>query len=297
VRRSLLPSLAALQAFESAARHGSFTRAAAEMNLTQGAISQQIRNLEATLGVRLFQRVGRRVVVTDLGRLYLLEVGQMVKSLHEATQRIMTVGAASNVLNIATLPTFGTRWLIPRLPDFYAQHPGVVINFATKPSRFSFAEEPFDAAIYYGSPAWVGAIMTKLFSEVVVVVCSPRFRKSNKIASPADLDNVVLLHQTTRPTGWSDWFAACGVTTDNGFRGPRFDQLSMVAQAAAVDLGAALLPRLFIEEEVKSGRLEILFESLPSENAYYLVIPETKAGLPLVVKFRDWMIRRAKEIR
>ena len=176
-----LPSIDALTAFESAARHQSFTRAAAELNLTQGAISRQIRLLEDRLGSSLFQRVRQRVILTDAGRAYLLEVRRILDGLESATLRLMTVGASTNVLNLAVLPAVATHWLLPRLPDFFRKYPKVSINCGVRLSPFDFKTDPFDAAIHYGAPIWAGAIVHHLMDEDLVPVCTPSFRNSRRM--------------------------------------------------------------------------------------------------------------------
>ncbi len=292
--RSQTPSFAALVAFESAARHMSFTRAAVELALTQGAVSRQIRTLEAIVGVSLFERVRRRVVLTDAGRLYLHDVREALARLGEATERVGAFGRAAAPLNLATLPTFGTRWLVPRLPRLAEHAPSLVVNLATRLSPFDFDTEPFDAAIHHGAPIWAGAIAHHLMDETTVPVASPHFRDRHRIRRPADLLGVTLLQQSTRPTAWQRWFRAAGVGQAMVPGGPRYDQFAMVAEAAAAGLGAAMVPRFLVEAELASGRLIVLFDApFVGDTAYYLVVPEAKAGLPAIRTFRDWLIAEA----
>lgn len=152
ISRRFLPSLSALQAFEAAARHGSFSRAAQELNLTQGAVSRQVRGLENALGVRLFELVRQRVILTDLGRRYLEDVRRTIDSLERSSLRAMAMAGAADIIDLAVLPTFGSRWLMPRLPLFYADHPDVTVNCASRFFPFDFRQEPFDAAIHFGPP-------------------------------------------------------------------------------------------------------------------------------------------------
>ncbi len=290
-----LPSIACLQAFESVARHGSITRAAAELNLTQSAVSRQIRQLESLLDVALFERVRQRVVITDAGKLYLNDVNLAMAGLKDATNRIMACGGNTNLLNLAVLPTFATRWLMPRLNDFIQKHPGVTINLATRLVPFDFAMEPFDAGIHYGSPNWPGAVAHHLMDEDVVPVCSPRLEAEQRIRKPADLARAVLLHQTTRAGAWTAWFEIARVKNAHALRGPRFEQFTMIAQAAICDLGVALLPKLLIEDELASGKLVVLFNrSIRSANSYYLVVPEAKISSPLTAAFAEWIVGQAK---
>ncbi len=171
--RLTVPSLSALAAFEAAARHGSFTRAAEELSLTQGAVSRQVAHLETVLGVALFQRARQRVALTPAGAAYAAEIRDGLSRLAAATVSTMAFRGAGGVLNLAILPTFGTRWLIPRLPRFTEAHPGITINFTTKLVPFDFAREPLDAAIHFGDPVWPGARLHRLMGEEIVPVAAP----------------------------------------------------------------------------------------------------------------------------
>lgn len=290
-----LPSIACLQSFESVARHGSVSRASIELNLTQSAVSRQIHQLEQLLDVALFERVRQRMVITDAGKLYLKDVVRILIDLKGSTSRIMACGGSASLLNLAVLPTFGTRWLVPRLPDFLQQHPDVTVNLSTRSEQFDFEIEPFDAAIHYGSTNWPGAVAYHLMDEDTVPVCSPKFETTQRIKKPADLARTVLLHQSTRTEAWAEWFKIMGIENSHPLRGPRFEQFGMIAQAAIYGLGVALLPKLLIEEELASGKLIALFaHPLRSANSYYVVLPEAKASAPLAAAFVQWMIQEAK---
>lgn len=290
-----LPTIACLQTFECVARHGSITRASVELSLTQSAVSRQIRQLEFLLEVSLFERVRQRVVITDAGKLYLNDIAQVISSLKDATSRVMACGGNTNLLNLAVLPTFATRWLMPRLGDFLEKHPGVTINLATRLVPFDFGREPFDAGIHYGSPNWPGAVSHHLLDEVTVPVCSPKLKATQRIRTPDDLARTVLLHQTTRTEAWTEWFQMTGVENPHTLRGPRFEQFTMIAQAAICHLGVALLPKLLIEDELASRKLVLLFDRpIRSSNAYYLVVPESKASSMLPAAFTQWIIGQAK---
>jgi LysR family glycine cleavage system transcriptional activator len=295
-RRGFLPNVGNLLAFEATARHCSISRAAEELSLTQSAISRQIRQLEASLGVSLFRRSRQRVMLTDVGRMYASHVRNTLSDLSDATHQAIALSGTSGVLNLAVLPTFGTRWLIPRIPEFFARHPDATVNFGVRLVPFDFAAEPFDAAIHFGQPHWPGAVCELLRHEEAVPVCSPAYRARENIRFPEDLTRAMLLQQATRPTAWAEWLSSIGVEVGNPLRGPRFEQFAMVAQAAAAGLGAALVPHFLIADELASGRLEILFpHSLVSGGAYYLVYPEHKAEAPLVRSFRDWIMAKTNE--
>ena len=288
--RDLLPSIGALTAFESAARHLSFSRAAAELHLTQGAVSRQIRELETRLGLALFERINQRVFLTDAGVAYRTEVGRILADLSTATERTMASAGGAEVLNLAVLPTFAARWLVPRLPAFLAGHPQATVNFTVRHEPFAFADGPFDAAIHFGEPTWPGAICDFLCIEEVYPVAAPVLRDRHDLASPATIAAAPLIHQSSRPTAWSDWFEAEGLPATGAYRGSRFDQFSMIAAAAVAGMGVALMPRFMIEEELGSGRLVLLTERpLDAGKAYWFVYPEAKARSRLVRSFGDWL--------
>lgn len=288
--RDLLPSIGALVAFESAARHLSFSRAAAELHLTQGAVSRQIRELETRLGLALFERINQRVFLTDAGDSYRLEVARILAGLATATERTMASAGGAEVLNLAVLPTFAARWLVPRLPKFLAGHPQATVNFVVRNEPFSFTDTPLDAAIHFGEPTWPGAVCDFLCIEEVYPVAAPILRDRFGLQDAAAIERAPLLHQSSRPTAWADWLTTEGLSTVGAYRGSRFDQFSMIAEAAVVGLGVALMPRFMIETELGSGRLALLTERpIDAGKAYWFVYPEAKVRSRLVRSFGDWL--------
>ncbi|WP_026790218.1 LysR family transcriptional regulator [Pleomorphomonas oryzae] len=288
--RDLLPSIGALVAFESAARHLSFSRAAAELHLTQGAISRQVRELEIRLGLPLFERINQRVFLTDAGETYRLEVARILAGLATATERTMASASGAEVLNLAVLPTFAARWLVPRLPKFLADHPQATVNFVVRNEPFSFADTPLDAAIHFGEPTWPGAMCDFLCIEEVYPIAAPSLRDRFGLQNAMAISQAPLLHQSSRPTAWADWLAAEGLPTAGAYRGSRFDQFSMIAEAAVAGLGVALMPRFMIEAELASGRLALLTERpIDAGKAYWFVYPEAKVRSRLVRSFGDWL--------
>lgn len=295
IRRGFLPPIGSLVAFECAARHESFSRAAEELHLTQSAVSRQIRALEEVVGVALFERVRQRVVLSEAGRTYLDDVRRSLGDLGDATHRVMGYAGTRGVLELAVLPTFGARWLVPRLARFLAEHPDVTVNLAARIEPFDFGLEPFDAAIHVGQPVWAGGVLEHLMDEVVVPVARPDWLAGRGLSTPADLAGLPIVHQSTRPSAWAEWFASVGVTTEAAWRGPRFDQFTMVAEAAASGLGAALVPRFLIEEELASGRLVVLFPAtLATHSAYYVVHPAAKGRSALLRAFEEWIVAEAR---
>lgn len=288
--RRLIPDVTTLQAFECAARHGSFTQAATELNLTQSAVSRQIKDLEIQLGVLLFERVRQRVILSDAGQKFLPEVRRLLNQSEELMVRAMASARSESTLSIASLPTFGSRWLVPRLPDFLKQHPGTVVNIASRSQPFDFEEQNFDLAIHYGQPVWAHATCSFLCSEVIIPVASAALIAACPMADPQELDGKPLLHLATRPKMWAQWCEANGLDVTSAYQGNRFDQFSMVIEAAAAGLGVALVPRYLIEQELQQDRLRILFDRpMRTENNYYLVVPEGKLENPVSRAFRTWI--------
>ena len=289
-----LPSIKALQAFESAARLGSFTHASVELHVAQSAISRQVRGLEERLGARLFDLIRQRIVLTQAGQIFVEELRPVLANLGASCARVSAFADGVQLIEMATLPTFCSRWLIPRLPDYYAQNQRASISFTSKFDPFSFDVEPFDLAIHFGKPDWPDATMHHLFDERMVAICSPDFRQKHKIRSNKDLAAGPLLHMSLRRTAWLDWCEQLSLPTENAFHGRLYDQFSMLTAAAAAGLGAALVPDLFVEEELRTGKLAIASQSvIDADFGYYLAIPENRPIAPVVESLRDWLLAEA----
>ena len=291
-----LPSLQALEAFEASARQRSFTRAAAELHVTQGAVSRQVQGLEAQVGLPLFHRIRQRIVLTPAGEAYLAKVRPALDRLEAATLELQAFKGAGGVLNLAILPTFGTKWLIPRIPAFSAKHPEVLVNFTTRIQAFDFEEEPdLDAAIHYGEGHWPGALVDPLMEERVIAVCAPHL--AGDLRQPADVAGHTLLQLINRPQGWEEWLAAASAPGVDGRRGPRFESHLMVIQAALAGLGLAVLPDFLVVDELAAGRLVEPFPGLAakSRRAYWLAYPERNKELPALTAFRAWLMKEIRE--
>ena len=289
MKRTRLPSTTTLAAFESAARHLNFGRAAAELHLTPGAISQQVRHLEEQLGVALFARVRQRVLLTSAGERYLREVRRLLRDLGEVTHQAMASGD-KEILNLAVVPTFAAKWLVPRLPGFFAAHARINLNLVSRNAPFNFDAEPFDAAIHYGEASWPGAVCTHLLDDNMWPVCSAHYQRAHDLYAPSDLERATLLQQFTRPSAWQEWFAQAHIEPANAFQGPRFDSFNMILAALLVPLGVGVLPDFLVAEGIARGDL-VRFSSqkLPSSRGYYLVCPEAKQDAPAVAVFRQWL--------
>lgn len=290
--RRFLPSLSLLAAFEAASRTGSVTAAARELELTQGAVSRQILALEEQLGVALFLRERQTIRLTMAGETYAREIREALQRISGASLNLRA-NPGGGTLNLAVLPTFATRWLVPALKDFIADNPGISINMVTRLSPFDFRRDSIDAAIHFGMPHWPGAELTFLMHETVLPACSPEFRDRHRLEKPMDLLNVPLLHLTSRPDAWEKWFGTSGVDFGN-LHGMLFDQFATVAQAAISGLGAALLPAFLITDELASGELvPAVSGEIRSSEAYYLASSPDRLTWPPLVAFRAWLVRRA----
>lgn len=295
IPRRFLPPTAMLAAFEASARTGSFTQAGVELNLTQSAISRQIRALEERLGADLFVRERQAVKLTEAGLSYAREIREALKHIGDASMAIRASPRATS-LNLAILPTFGARWLIPRLHSFFSENPDVIINFSTRTTPFEFEAEPFDSAIHYGHPAWMEAESVHLMDETVVPLASPAFADAHHFASPEDLLTAPLLILRSRPDAWERWFLANGVYYD-AVNGPLFDQFDAMAAAAKAGLGLALLPAFLFQEDISRAELVPLSEkATPTDGSYHLVWPQNRRDNPTMIRFRDWLAREAAAV-
>lgn len=294
--RRKIPSTAALVAFESAARHQSFTKAADELALTQSAICRQIAGLEEFLGIELFRRSRRGVKLTEAGLAYSRKVAAQLDAVERDTLAAMGQQGAQ-ALELAVVPTFATQWLVPRLKEFQQLHPEVTVHLTNRTRPFLFADTGFDAAIYFGDGDWSGTEAHYLMPEEPVPVCSPQLLAGRDSFSAEELAELPLLQQSTRPYVWRQWFGSQGVNTPRDLSGPRYELFSMLAQAASHGMGVALIPPFLIERELSEGRLVPAHPSalLSSDKAYRLMIPERKVESAALVAFRDWLLQAARE--
>ena len=296
--RRKIPSTQALICFEAAARHESYTRAAQELSLTQGAVSRQIGTLEDFMGVALFRRTRHGVQLTASGASYARQVARQLDGLERETLDAMA-GEGGGSLQLAAVPTFATRWLIPRLPALARAHPDITVHIETRTRPFLFNDSPFDAALYAGTPSqaanWPGTTSTELLREDVVPVCSPELIAPHHNVTPAAVAQLPLLQQSTRPEGWRQWFDAQGVDAPRALSGPRYELFSMLAVAAAHGLGVALMPTLLIEAELRRGELVVACpHPLRGERSYFFVTPARADERPAVALVRDWLLEQVR---
>lgn len=286
--RRYLPPLSWLSAFEAVARLGSVTRAAEELDLTQGAVSRQIAKLEARLGQPLFIRERQRLTLTPAGATYARDLRGALATIAGATLSLAS-NPRGGLLNLAILPAFGTYWLAPRLPRFMAANPGVTVALATRTHPFDFAVEEFHAAIHFGRRDWPGAGVLKLMEEDNVALAAPALLNGRCIETPADVATLPRLQVESRKGAWRRWFTAHGLDPDDRVTA-QFDQFATMIEAARQGLGAALVPRFLVEAELAAGTLRALPQSVDGRfGAYYLVWPEAGADYPPLVALRDWL--------
>lgn len=292
--RRKIPSTGALCAFESAARHESFTKAADELAVTQSAICRQIGTLEDFLGVKLFRRSRRGVALTEAGVAYSRRVVARLDDFERDTLELMARGGQGATLELAVVPTFATKWLLPRLPRFHEAHPDITVNLTSQTRPFLFEGTEFHAAIHAGPGIWPGTEGLRLMGETLVALCSPSLLTSRAALKRGDWKRYRLLQQSTRPYAWREWFASQGMEVEGDMAGPRLELFSMVAEAAKQGMGIALMPRLLVEDELKSGQLvQVSSHEHPSSRSYYLIFPEEKAENAALGRFRDWIAGQA----
>jgi len=296
--RRKIPSTAALMAFESAARHQSFTKAADELAVTQSAICRQIATLEDFLGIKLFRRGKRGVVLTEAGASYSRHVTARLDEVERDTLELMAKGGQGGELELAVVPTFAVKWLLPRMPAFAARHPDITVNLNARTRPFLFDETPFDAAIHAGGATWPGTEGRFLMHESLIAVCNPGLIAPRTALDRVDWQRYTLLQASTRPYAWRQWFASQGLEVERDMAGPRFELFSMLAEAAIQCMGIALIPRILVEDELERGLLvQVAGHRYRSDRSYYLIYPEHKSENPALSTFRDWLEAEAQGYR
>jgi LysR family glycine cleavage system transcriptional activator len=281
-----------LRAFEAAARHLSFTNAASELNVTQTAVSHQIRRLEQELGVRLFIRQNRALALTPEAKDYLPGVRAAFNDLRLATDRLLRKDN-DHVLTVSTLASLAAKWLLPRLSAFQEAHPGIDVRITTSTGLVDFKSGDVDAAIRYGRGQWPGLRADWLMADELFPVCSPALLTGDKpLRSPQDLAHHTLLHSSGGyDDDWRLWLTAAGLPTNISQQpGLSFDLIFMTVQAAIDGIGVAMGRTSYVEADIAKGRLVVPFNiTLPADAGFYLVSPEAKAEAPKLSAFRQWL--------
>jgi LysR family glycine cleavage system transcriptional activator len=287
-----LPSLNGLRAFEAAARHLSFTLAASELNVTQTAISHQIRRLEEELGMRLFIRKNRALALTPEAQEYLPGIRAAFNDLRLATDRLKRKDA-DNVLTISTLASLAAKWLLPRLSAFQEAHPDIDVRITTSTGLVDFRSGDVDAAIRYGRGHWKDVRAEWLMADEMFPVCSPALPNGKRpLRSPEDLRDHVLLHNTNNGDDWRLWLTAAGLPPDISKQpGITFDLILMTVQAAIDGMGVAMGRTTYVKDDIAKGRLVVPFKiALPADAGFYLVSPEGAPDTPKLRAFRQWLM-------
>nr|WKF61803.1 Glycine cleavage system transcriptional activator [Paraburkholderia busanensis] len=287
-----LPPLNALRAFEAAGRLGSFKEAAAELHVTQGAVSQQVRLLEAWLGASLFDRHNRRVALTPAAQAYLAEIGPLFEQLARATAQYGVLKAARRTLSVNALATFTLRWLVPRLATFRAEHPDVDVNVETSNEPLESLKDSFDVVIRGGPDTFYGYTMRPFLPDDRLPVCSPALMQRVPLRTPEDLRHHTLLHTSSLPRLWPDWLASARVASLKPGAALTFDHFYLTLQAAIDGIGIAMGPSALVAGDLAAGRLVAPFKGprLPSRS-YCTYVPDAKAGDERVELFRAWLER------
>jgi LysR family glycine cleavage system transcriptional activator len=288
-----LPSTTGLRTFETAARLLNFTRVAEELNLTQGAISHQIRELEEVLGVRLFERKHRGLSLTDAGRIYLIHTHEALESLRAGADEIRQRDA---VLTVTVSANFANKWLVPRLGNFSATHPEIDLRISASRRHTDFATDGIDLAVRHGTGDWPHLHVQRLCPEEIFPVCGPALLTPGALLARAnDLRRHTLLHDRDR-TGWRQWLITFGVAPEIANQGPVFSDTSLAIDAAVAGQGVALARSALVIYDLEGGRLvRPLAESVPAAFAYWIVCPKASANEGKVAIFRDWLITQASD--
>ena len=288
MRHGYTPTLPELQAFAEVAGHGSATRAALALGLTQSAISRSLGSLEARLGVQLFHRAKQRLTLSDAGRVMLADAVRILAELDTAAQTVMSFGGHGAVLRIAVLPTLGTAWLVPRLARFAGVARHVTFDLSATLEPVDFDRDPRDMAILRAALPVTGSQADVLAYEDLVVVAAPSLAVG--MLEDATLAKLPLLQQATRPSLWLDWFLDVGLDPITLLRGPRFEQFGMVLAAARAGMGVALVPEMLVQDDLAAGWVRIVsWRKLRTATPYVLTYPQRSMAVPVVVAFRNWL--------
>jgi len=292
--RPRLPPLNALKAFEAAARHESFTRAAEELCVTQGAVSHQVKALEAELAIKLFNRERQRLIITEAGRDYLAVVRDALDRIAVGTERLLQRQNAG-VLTVGTSPDFAAKWLVHRLGHFAEAHAGIDLRVSATMHHVDFAREDVDMAVRHGDGNWSGLDAVQLSSEQLFAICSPKLLTGRRLAKPADVLKFPLIHLDSR-ADWTKWLRVVGIGDDNVRHGPVLNRASMVIDAAINGQGIALARTTLAAFDLINGRLVRPFaEALRLSKTYWIVCPKATSNVPKIATFRDWLLAEAAQ--
>ncbi|WP_088342849.1 MULTISPECIES: transcriptional regulator GcvA [Rhodomicrobium] len=290
-----LPPLNPLRAFEAAGRLQSIRRAAEELSVTPGAISRQVRSLETHLGIRLFRRAPREIVLTNEGEHYLAAITQHLDGIREATEKL-TGRRARDVLRVRAYTTFAMKWLIPRLGSFHAANQTTEVRLTTSNETVDFGRESVDGAIRLGDGNWPGVETDRLLPNELVPLCTPAFQRAHGLTSVNDLAKVVLLHSIVRMDDWRYWLRAAGAPHIDAYAGDKYASSTLAYQAVLQGLGIMMAQKAFFLDDLREGRLIQPFGPALDRGSftYYFIFPKDRLRNPAFRRFRAWLIEQAQ---
>lgn len=301
--RRLTPSISLLLAFEASAKHQSFARAAEELSLTQSAVSRQVATLEDLLEIQLFSRSGKKIALTDAGQVYAAGISAALDKIRASSLQILSFKSNTRALRLALLPTFGSRWLLPRLHRFYKEHPNIVVHIHTKVGEIGdYAAAGVDASVGVRSVDSEGVETLHLCYEQLVPIVSPKTQKDRPIKTARDLEHHLLMHVAPRPQQWPEWLQARGVKLRNMLAGPHFEVTDHLIQAVVAGVGVGLVPKVLVKDELARGQLLTPLKNsrgdAPSADTrhFCLAYPPYNAALPQLVAFRKWLESEAASL-
>lgn len=290
--RNGIPNLSALQAFEASARLGSFSRAAEELSLTHSAVYRQVASLEARLGVQLFTRVRRRIVLTDPGAEYAGRIRHHLDQIEKDTFGLVSRTGMGRSIHIAVVPTLATTWLIPRLADFQQAQPDITVSLSVRTLPFQFKDQPFDGALYHSDGVWPGTKGVLLFPErELVPVCAPVLAEQAREQGGPALSGMIHLHLASRPDAWRQWYGANGhLYGPQAAGGPRYELFTMVMAAVQAGLGVGLMPRFLAQPALDAGSLVMpVPQALQVSQGYYFGYPQHSERSGALKAFEVWL--------
>jgi LysR family transcriptional regulator, glycine cleavage system transcriptional activator len=280
-----------LRAFVMTARFASISRAAEALHLTQSAVSKQIQELESSLGLNLFERVRKRLSLTPAGQRYEAAIRPLLAQLEAATLDLITSNDGGGSLHISTLPTFGAKWLIPRLPEFQKNHPEIALNFVPFAQGYTFERPDLDCSILFGDGNWPGAVSEYLIGREVILIAPPAAKMQTRLKKPQDITKFSLLQHASVPQAWAHWCEAHQVTPSNPSAGPLLDQFHSVIRAVMAGMGLGLVPRCLVQDDINAGHVSApLDDGYYDTSGYYLCYPEGKRNLAPLLSFKQWLM-------
>lgn len=297
VMKRLQPPIHLLKAFTATARFGSVSRASEALHLTQSAVSKQIGELEQMTGVLLFERIRQRLTLTPAGVRYEAAIRPLLAQLEAATLDLITSGDGGGALHISTLPTFGAKWLIPRLPDFQKAQPLIALNFVPYLQGYDFQRADLDCSILFGNGNWPGAVADYLTGRDVVLIAPPAAPRKPHLRKAQDVAGFTLLQHVSVPHAWSHWCEAHGVGGINALMGPQLDQFHSLIRAVMAGMGLALVPHCLVKDDIAAGLVSApLKDGYMDEMGYYLCYPESRSHLKPLISFRQWLLDAVNKV-